>query len=721
MKNLSVKNKILVIVVSSLIFISAISTLVAVQNINQVTSENIENFKKTIMAQKKKELLDKSEIIEKVVMSYYDRTKPEAIEKNAKQTLAQRMDILFHILNTFYKENKDKLTENELKERIKELVKSARYGKSGYFWINDFNYKMVMHPIKPQFDGKTFINTPKVPFVQLGVNALKKCNCDATYIKYQFYNPATKKYEFKVSLVREFKPFHWIIGTGRYLSDVSPKIKKEALESIRRVRFGKSGYFWVNDMNYKMVMHPIKPELEGKIFVNTPKVPFVQLGVDALKKTDKNYAYIKYKFYNPKTGKYEEKLSIVRLFKPWGWVIGTGTYLQDMYDTIEKMKQDAKKEVLNAVLQIAGINIVLILIIIFISYSVSNKYIIEPIRKIENGLVEFFEFLSRKRSSFDKIEVDSNDEIGQMAKIINESIENVHENIQEENALVNNSVQIVNSVKNGYLDKRITLNTSNPELDRLKKALNEMLDVLNKKVGSDLNKIHNVLERYSKYDFTAQIENPVGEVEKMINELRNVIATMIKVSIQNSDELDDVSNKLSTDVDSLESSMKELKVLIDKIMSLVESATVGLNENSEKSHMVESQAEEIQNVVSVIREIADQTNLLALNAAIEAARAGEHGRGFAVVADEVRKLAERTQKSLSEIDTTIHTLVQSISEIVKNIENNTDEINKINDSMKEIEQIDNRNMEVLDEISETSEEIKEISSKIKKEVSNKKI
>ncbi len=721
MKNLSVKNKILVIVISSLLIISAISTIVAVQNINQVTKKNIENFKKTIMAQKKKDLLDKSEIIEKVVMSYYDRTKPEAIEKNAKQALAQRMDILFHIINTFYKENKDKLTENELKERIKELVKSARYGKSGYFWINDFNYKMVMHPIKPSLDGKTFINTPKVPFVQLGVDALKKCNCDATYIKYQFYNPATKKYEFKVSLVKEFKPFHWIIGTGRYLSDVSPKIKKEALESIRRVRFGKSGYFWVNDMNYKMVMHPIKPELESKIFVNTPKVPFVQLGVDALKKTDKNYAYIKYKFYNPKTGKYEEKLSIVRLFKPWGWVIGTGTYLQDMYDTIEKMKQDAKKEVLDAILQIAGINIVLILIIIFISYFVSNKYIIEPLRKIEKGLVEFFEFLSRKRSSFEKIEVDSNDEIGQMAKIINENIENVHKNLQEEDALVNNSVQIVNSVKNGYLDKRITLNTSNPELDKLKRALNEMLDVLNKKIGSDLNKIHNVLNRYSKYDFTAQIENPVGEVEKMINELRNVIATMIKISIQNSDELDSVSNKLSTDVDLLEDSMKELKVLIDKIMSLVESATVGLNENSEKSHMVESQAEEIQNVVSVIREIADQTNLLALNAAIEAARAGEHGRGFAVVADEVRKLAERTQKSLGEIDTTIHTLVQSISEIVKNIENNTDEINKINDSMKEIEQIDDKNMEVLDEISETSEEIKEISTKIKTEISNKKV
>ena len=721
MKNLSVKNKILLIIVSSLIIVSIVSTMVAVNKIKQVTNANIQNFKKTFLAQKKKELMDKSEIIEKIVLSYYDRTKPDEIEKNAKQALAQRMDILSHIINVFYKENKDELSKNELEDHIKKLVKSARYGKSGYFWINDFNYKMVMHPIKPSFDGKTFVNTPKVPFVQLGVDALKKCNCDATYIKYQFYNPATKKYEFKVSLVKEFKPFHWIIGTGRYLSDVSPKIKSEALESIRKVRFGKSGYFWVNDMNCKMVMHPVKPQLEGKIFLNTPKVPFVQLGVDALKKTDKNYAYIKYKFYNPKSGQYEEKLSLVRLFKPWGWVIGTGAYLQDMYDTIVKMKQDAKKEVISSVLTIVGINAILILIIIFISYSVSNKYIIEPLQKIENGLIAFFEFLSRKRSSFDRINIDSKDEIGQMAKIINESIENVHKNIEEENALVNQTVQTVNSVKNGYLDKRISLHTNNPELDKLKTALNQMLDVLNKKIGTDLNKIHNVLEKYANYDFSVNIENSAGEVEKMINELRNVIAAMIKVSVHNSDELNSVSNKLGMDVDSLENSMEALKALIDKIMGLVESATVGLNENSEKSHMVESQAEEIQSVVSVIREIADQTNLLALNAAIEAARAGEHGRGFAVVADEVRKLAERTQKSLAEIDTTIHTLVQSISEIVNNIEENTNEINKINDSMKEIEQIDDKNMNVLNEISDTSEEIKEISVKIKKEISNKKI
>ena len=721
MKNLSVKNKILLLIVLSVVVVSIVSIIVSVTNIYNVTNKNINEFKQNIMKQKKKELLDKSKIVEKIIESRYRESLPKNMEKKVKKNLLQRADLLFNIINKVYNKNKLAMNEKELKGRIKGLIKAARYGKNGYFWINDFNYKMIMHPIKPSLTGKIFINTPKVPFVELGVNALKRCRCDETFIKYKFYNPATKKYEFKVSLVKVFKPFNWIIGTGAYLSDVTSTIQKETLKYIKNIRFGKSGYFWINDMNYKMLMHPIKPSLTGKVFINTPKVPFVELGVNALKKTGNNYAFIKYKFYNPKSGQYEEKLSIVKFFKPWGWVIGTGTYLKDVDETIAKMKKSAKKEVVSAIIKIIIVNIILILIIVFIGYSVSNKYIIKPIKKIEYGLIEFFEYLSRKRDSFVKINTDSNDEIGQMAKIINENIDNVQNNIEEEKALVNQAINIANKVKDGYLDNSISLNTNNPELDKLKSTFNQMLKVLQQKIGKDLNEMHRVLEKYANYDFSVKIENPIGEVEHMINELRNVIATMIRISIQNSDELDGVSSKLTKDVDLLDESMKELKFITDKIIKLVETATNELNSNAEKSHLVSSQTNDIKSVMSVIREIADQTNLLALNAAIEAARAGEHGRGFAVVADEVRKLAEKTQKSLAEIDTTINTLVQSISEIVESIEENATEINSINNSMKKIKEIDDKNIQVLNKLSNTSEKIKGISTKIKQDVSNKKI
>ncbi len=139
-----------------------------------------------------------------------------------------------------------------------------------------------------------------------------------------------------------------------------------------------------------------------------------------------------------------------------------------------------------------------------------------------------------------------------------------------------------------------------------------------------------------------------------------------------------------------------------------------------QANEVGNQSAEIKNVITVIGDIADQTNLLALNAAIEAARAGDHCRGFAVVADEVRKLAERTQKSLADINISVNTLVQSISAIVQDLEDQSDKLNRFNLFIDSMNANTQNSLEVVSQTSELAKALGKSASIILKDINSKK-